>query len=153
MAHCVSGIIVKESDAKEVANIIPFKQHFSLSQGFAIFPISDELIEQSMKGVQQFKYKEFTYLTGKLSDFLLKASKVGPIIYIETDYFGGEGEQSAIAFADGRVVFGPMKDEFGPINQALKSIGVKFRVGFHDEFEYVGLANIRSIEDLLNSIE
>jgi hypothetical protein len=73
---------------------------------------------------------------------MLKTRRLGfPIALIETNYFGGIGEQSA------RVVHGqetPLKK--GKINQALKILGV-LRTSEIDEFDVVGLGKYRTNDD------
>lgn len=59
---------------------------------------------------------------------------------IETDYFGGFGEQSAVIFDNG------LKKPVDSINDALKIMGVKKKSGM-DEFDTIGLGNYRSNED------
>src|SRR5262249_2336447 len=64
----------------------------------------------------------------------------GALAYIETNYFGGTGGQSAVAFADGRRVLAPERQRsgFGPVNSALRAIGVE-RAASQDEFETIAL--------------
>lgn len=71
----------------------------------------------------------------------------GGLAYVETEYFGGQGEQSAMAFVDGREAMAPQRSRGGggPINQALRRIGVVR--GADDEFDTVGLGERRSMED------
>lgn len=72
----------------------------------------------------------------------------GGLAYIETDYFGGAGEQSAMAYVDGREAMAPQRSRggAGPINQSLRAIGVT-RSDANDEFDTVGLGERRSMDD------
>lgn len=72
----------------------------------------------------------------------------GGLAYVETEYFGGTGGQSAMAFVDGREVMAPQRARGGggTINQALRAIGVK-RSDAHDEFDTIGLGERRAMED------
>lgn len=71
----------------------------------------------------------------------------GGLAYIETAYFGGAGVQSAMAFVDGREVVAPQsKRGTGPINQALRRIGV-VRTLAEDAFDTIGLGKRRSMTD------
>ena len=71
------------------------------------------------------------------------------ICEIETDYFGGFGEQSAKLYRDNNILMNedtrtdPVSN---PINQALKMMGVKAKPGM-DEFDTVGLGRYRTNED------
>lgn len=77
---------------------------------------------------------------------MLKTRRLGfPIALIETDYFGGAGEQKA------RVVHGQETPlEKGKINQALKILGV-LRTPEIDEFDVVGLGKYRTNDHWVES--
>jgi hypothetical protein len=69
------------------------------------------------------------------------------LAYVETEYFGGTGAQSAVAFVEGREVVAPQSARSaGPINQALRRIGVA-RTLAEDEFDTIGLGERRSMTD------
>ena len=66
---------------------------------------------------------------------------------VETEYFGGTGAQASTAFIDGREVVAPQSARAaGPINQALRRIGVT-RTDADDEFDTIGLGERRSMMD------
>lgn len=75
-----------------------------------------------------------------------------PIAYIETDYFGGKGEQNAICWSQGTILCGPLtSNEKTPmpqraINQVLQALGVT-RDNACDEFAALGLDRYRENED------
>jgi hypothetical protein len=76
-------------------------------------------------------------------------SKGKTIFHIETDYFGGFGDQKATIYKDGEEVFSE-DSQFGgkePINECLKLMGVQKENG-KDEFDTIGLRQIRSNYDL-----
>lgn len=68
----------------------------------------------------------------------------GTYAYVEAEFFGGAGHQSAVAFQDGAVAFGPVAAR-DAINQALRFLGVS-PAGKQDEFDTVGLFRHRSTE-------
>lgn len=71
----------------------------------------------------------------------------GGLAYVETEYFGGTGGQAAFAFVDGREAVAPQSARSaGPINQALRRIGV-VRTLADDEFDAIGLGGRRSMDD------
>lgn len=151
MGHFVTGIIVKESDVKEVASKIPFQYFHPLNQGFVIFPLTDDLIDANIPPPMNFCFEEFTYLSEELSRFLIDASTKSEILYIETEYFGGQGCQSAIVYKWNKIVYGPKKSESDVINEALSLMGATIESEHYDAFESVGLANFRSSDSLLNN--
>ncbi len=63
---------------------------------------------------------------------------------IQTDYFAGEGNQFAAVYNNETLI----SKEWNRINQVLKYLGVVKKEGL-DEFDTVGLDNIRSMPDFL----
>ena len=83
-----------------------------------------------------------------LSEALAAATaQGGGLAYVETEYFGGTGAQAATAFINGREAMAPEHaSAAGPINQALRRIGV-VREGANDEFDTIGLGERRRMDD------
>lgn len=149
MGHFVTGIIVKVEDAEAVTSRIPFKSYSLLKQGFVIFPLTDDLLDEKISAPQNFSFDEFTYLSAELAQMISGASAGTRIAYIETEYHGGQGRQSAIVFSDSAVICRPKQADVGPISQALEQLGVIKEPGHQDEFQSVGLGGFRSSEELL----
>ncbi|EMY60592.1 hypothetical protein LEP1GSC203_0382 [Leptospira terpstrae serovar Hualin str. LT 11-33 = ATCC 700639] len=89
--------------------------------------------------------KDYSNLTVKLFSILMQYSKIDKIGYIEAEYFGGSGSQSAILFDDGVVIFESISKQ-NSINKLLKKIGVKKKL-FQDRFDYIGLNKFRKTEE------
>lgn len=102
---------------------------------------------------------QFYGLTEPWRERLVAASLSGPIAYIEAEFFGGRGTQSAIAWKDRVVTFGPVHtqtddgEEEGyttsnelAINQVLRVFGIESERG-RDEFDTVGLGRFRESRD------
>lgn len=68
---------------------------------------------------------------------------------IETDYFGGVGQQSAAVYRGEEELMAPETADYGVINSALRLLGVPRRSAY-DEFESLGLGNYRDWGDLFN---
>ena len=68
----------------------------------------------------------------------------GALAYVEAEFFGGAGHQSAVGFLDGAVALGPVASR-DAINQALRFLGV-LPAGKQDEFDTVGLFRHRSTD-------
>jgi hypothetical protein len=83
-------------------------------------------------------------------------STVGPVGYVEAEFFGGVGGQGAALWDAGELVLGPLfvgEDEHfapqgSPISQLLARLGVE-RDGYRDEFDVVGLGRHRETADWL----
>jgi len=77
----------------------------------------------------------------ELLDMLHKATNGAPVAWVETDYFGGAGEQSGILIKDGKITEYP-----DDINGALCNMGVKKESNM-DEFDTIGLGGYRTNDD------
>ena len=136
MGHCVQLIIGKGLGVEALLRAWPQARAVEMRGGWMAVPATVELLGE-MAGV-----------AGGLESVLVEVTRGGgSLAYVETEYFGGTGDQSAMVFANGREVMdiertrGP-----GAINAALKKIGVLREAG-QDEFDTVGLGERRSMED------
>jgi len=71
------------------------------------------------------------------------------IAKIETNYFGGDGEQSAKLFINNKKIYDKSDEQdwsLHPINHVLREMGVKKHSGM-DEFDTVGLGKYRENKD------
>jgi hypothetical protein len=91
----------------------------------------------------------FWKLSGPLRQVIASASHHGPVAYVETDYFGGAGGQAAAVWRGGTIWMERRSDGSGPINEALRLLGVRPTPG-EDEFDTLGLGRHRSNEDWLD---
>jgi hypothetical protein len=96
----------------------------------------------------------FQRLTTGLLALLEAGSAAGPVIYVEAEYVGREGYQTAAVWRAGALVRGPMllgrhepfSPDLAPISVALRELGVVAR-GRRDEFLVAGLGRHRRTED------
>lgn len=121
--HNISVYITKESDnlIEVLKGWLPFRR----INGWVVIPCEEE--EYSGFGIRN-------KLLNHVSD----------LVYAETDYSGGFGEQSAeYVTKDSKVT------RCGRINDALAIMGVKVPDDYSsDLFDYIGLGQIRSNSDL-----
>lgn len=148
MAHTIEGFIARTELLQEGTKDLQNAYVITLEQGFSLMPITDELHDEVW---QQNKYidkpfEEFWKLSPELAWLGIQLSKQGAIAYVETDYFGGVGEQVAILWEYGSIALGPLKNDIGPINEVLRRMGVVNTKG-HDEFEALGLYRYRNNVD------
>lgn len=71
------------------------------------------------------------------------------IAKIETDYFGGSGNQSAKLFINNKKVYDKSDEQdwsVKPINDVLKLMGIQ-RISNQDEFDTIGLGKYRTNKD------
>jgi hypothetical protein len=86
----------------------------------------------------------FSFLSRRGARIVQDVCQAGSFVYVEAEFFGGAGHQSAIGFTDGATVLGPLAAR-DAINQALRFLGVT-PAGKQDEFDTVGLFRHRSTD-------
>jgi len=132
MSHCIQAFVIdKKIIDADFLNEIPYVEE----NGYCIIPITEKLIKRTGNTIQD-EYREHIekYLAYKYKTFA----------YVETDYFGGCGDQSAKAWLDGRRI------PSDSIDQALKIIGVICAPDL-DEFDTINLGKYRSDEEIIRS--
>ena len=102
--------------------------------------------------------EEGALLTSTDLAFAASASRAAPLAYLQTDFFGSEGEQVAMLWRDGGLALTPMRlsmalmqsraPSFWPVNIALKGLGVVASPN-EDEFTTFGLGDWRHTEDIV----
>lgn len=135
----LSGIIAAHSGSALV----------ELHQGFALIPVLEDRL-----GNDEPVSKPFVFLTSRLEASIREASKSHPLAYVEAEFFGGSGIQTAGVWSGGEFLYHPEATtpdrstpvDDAPINRALRALGVR-REGRHDEFGSVGLDRFRHTED------
>ena len=147
MGHTVQTFIAKAEVLRDAARGVAAANVIPLGQGLALILNTDEIYDEVGKGGggDALPYQEFYRLSSGLAGLGTEWSSRGPVAYIETDYWGGEGEQSAVLWERGVVVYGPSRATLGPINDVLRRMGVE-RGDHHDEFDAVGLGRYRDNE-------
>jgi hypothetical protein len=149
MAHYLTALIGSLPALDAFASARKLHAPIALPQGLAILPLRDKHIDSFLSPPMTGHPQGFNYLSEQLTLELQRASVGCAIAYVETEYFGGVGSQGAALFSDGRTVFGPSAAEAGPINEALRLLGVKVAPPAYDEFEAVGLNRHRHAADWL----
>jgi hypothetical protein len=169
MGHVVRGFISNMPLLRGLSGRYEHAYVAELQQGFGLLPIIDTLFDEITLPIAgeagtAKSYHELFFLSRAIEAVAKDASEAGPIAYIETDYFGGVGTQSAIVWNKGEVEFGPaetarrLKDPSvpevplldGAINRALRVLGV-VRGDYLDEFDALGLGKLRYTEDWAES--
>ena len=86
----------------------------------ALVPLCEQLFHDiDLPGFPLGPDWAFDRLSSGVAAVLTAASRVGPVVYLEADYAGGLGRQSAVAWLDCYVVYGPnvlLPDEPFPVS-------------------------------------
>ncbi len=154
--YCLEAVVATGPVLRELAAGVPEARVVLLGQHLSLLPMTDALFDAvTVAGAPELD--GFWKAPAGLGRLLAACSAIGPAAYIEADYFGGTGTQSALGVGRGKVVLGPLhKGERessavsgSPISQALRRLGaVK---GDHvDEFDAVGLGRHRRTDDWLS---
>ena len=147
MAHFVTGFITKTDYIHQICSESSSLRSVSLEQGFSLFPLTDKLLD-NLRIPRSKGLDDFNKLPTELTDLLAKLSVICPLLYFETEYFGGDGNQLAVVFENGKMIFDPAQDVVGPINEGLCLLGVEKKAN-SDEFDSIGLGENRSTDEWL----
>lgn len=126
--HCISVYLIRKSDLR----------------GEKI----DSIIEGKSRNIVFTELKSGILATPHIPN-IREFGKDKMIAKINTDYFGGGGEQSAMLFDCNKKVYDKSDEQnwsVHPINDVLKMMGVVSDVGC-DEFDTIGLGRYRSNND------
>ena len=149
--HHVRGLIASADLLSDFSEKHALHSPVPLIDGLGLLPLSLDDIETRLAPSRTDCPDGFEHLFGELAEKCSAASVSGPVLYFETDYFGGYGGQGAVVFDSGTRVFGPKSGDIGPINEALRVLGVRVQSPAIDEFQSVGLHLHRSVEDWFKS--
>jgi len=159
MGHHIRGFIARQDDLCKAAESLPGARVAPLSLDFGFLPVTEPLAG----GDEPAPFEHLERLTARLGAWAEEQSRLFPVAYVETDYFGGDGWQAAMAWVGDRAVFGPVRTSDlwaagklaltplleGAVNQAVRLLGVE-RGAVRDEFDALGLGRHRSNESWLS---
>lgn len=162
MGHVLHAVIGHKAPIAELAAGWWRARRIDLPQDFALVPLTaalhDDIVDLA-DARESDPFPGFERLSAGMAIVLENASRVGPLAYIETDYFGGVGRQMAVAWQNGKVLLGPLQSETvwtkegmpgsrpvdQAINRVLAAVGV-WTQGDADRFDTLGLGKFRITE-------
>lgn len=158
MSHYINGFIAKLRPLEAAAASLPSAVVCALASGFGFLPLRDVSDTDAPSGLPSCER-----LSAAMEAWAVVRSHSFPLAYVQTEYFGGLGFQSAVVWDGGKVVFGPVptgNEEGkvvaplldGAINRALRILGVS-RGRSIDEFDALGLGRHRLNEDWRNAAD
>jgi len=148
MGYHLNAILGEYKRLQAVASAMPPAVIVPLAGELGLIPLSEELFDavnqNSTENYEEAKPQMFTRLSARIASWLKSLSADEIIAYIEAEYFGGAGDQCAVAWRDEIEVLPPTKGK-DSINQALRLLGVRAESG-KDEFDTVWLGRHRTME-------
>jgi hypothetical protein len=147
VGHHIQGFVVASSLAPALAEVLGAAVEVPLNGGFTFIPLTDRVydgLSERFPGANAPVRSEFWKLSPAAERAAVEVSGRGAVAYVETEYFGGVGDQAAIVWSAGHVVM-VRRAHGGPINKALAALGVS-RSLVRDEFDVVGLGVHRGMD-------
>jgi hypothetical protein len=145
MTYIIEAVIGVGSLAGDLG--FPSAKVVALRQGLSLLPLTDALFDEIQTAAPNAgeSLPRFEKLSTAVESWVRGLSSRGLAAYVEAEYFGGAGGQSAVAWRQGDVILEPVHSQ-DAINCALRLLGVDAG-GEHDEFDAVGLGLRRSTDD------
>lgn len=144
MGHCVTAIIANLPVIENLLKTYPLVSA-ELRDGWHLIPLDDEDLDSFGFDYSQI-VSGFNYLAPALFELCAEQSRTGPLVYFETDYWGGMGGQQAVAFSNGEAIPPTPMTTRNSINTALRCVGITAGDRL-DEFDYMGLGKHRYCSD------
>jgi hypothetical protein len=156
MGHVIRALLLAPNDAQRAALRATGARMVALER-LTLVPLEDDLIDRiAIAGRARptdiglpaaVEERGVLYaLSPHLARFAAALSRHGPVAFVATEYFGGEGTQGAAVWDAEALLMPPKEDAIGPINEALRILGVR-ATETKDEFETVGLQRHRDTLD------
>lgn len=148
MGYSLEALICKDTLSSIITNEFKSAKRICLVGDLFLIPYNTDLYEEVNCNKLSVVVDKFEFLNDTLFNYLLSESFIEPIAYIEADYFGGTGGQSAILLDKGEIVIDIRFSDsgYGAVNLVLKEFGVTKGINA-DEWDTVGLLRHRSTEE------
>lgn len=156
MRYTLHAMIAQPDVFEPIVEQFPHARPVLLDGGeLALVPMCSELYAAiDLAGFRVDPESGFERLSSGVAAIVTAASRRGPIAYLEADYLGDLGHQTAAVWLDCHVVHGPQllvrgepfpRDGTSPFCSALRYLGVE-AIGRADEFVVLGLGRYRETE-------
>ncbi|GAA3771683.1 hypothetical protein [Micromonospora maritima] len=162
MSYQLSAVVADVELLREQTAGLDHAVLAALRQDFALLPVTPQLVEELTGRLPDFAAHDpcaerpfRLVLTPPLAELLAGWSRNGPVAYLEAEFAGGLGHQSAVVWLGGDVSWGPRYDDAldrprdrWPINTALSRLGAE-PGAWIDPFAELGLHLERDTEGWL----
>ena len=139
MSYQLSAVVADAELFREQTADLDHAVLGELRQDFALLPITPQLVVELTGSLPDFATDDRSaehpfglVLSPTLVELLARWSQSGPVAYLEAEFGGGVGYQSAAVWLGGALSWGPRFDdeldtprEQWPINSALTQLGVE----------------------------
>jgi hypothetical protein len=143
MAYTLQALI---GDEGAIRAAVPIDLNVvSLPQNKAMIPLTEALQQSRKIPFLPLTDEGLNSLPEAIENLAAPFVQQGKIVYVEAEFFGGEGIQACVLWNRGGQASPPVVDGFA-INTALRFLGV-VPDGHRDEFEALGLGLHRATED------
>jgi hypothetical protein len=154
--YCLEAVIAEEAVLRELVGSVPGAHIVELDHRLSLVPATKALFG-AIAAAETPRLDGFWRAPAGLAAVLAACSSNGPAAYVEAEFFGGLGMQSAQVWHGKEVVFGPLhmpEEEPAPaggtpISQALRHLGV-VKGDYYDEFSAVRLGRHRETDHWLS---
>ncbi|MBQ0903427.1 hypothetical protein [Micromonospora sp. U21] len=139
MGYQLSAVVADAELLREQTTELDHAVLGELRQDFALLPVTPQLVVELTGSLPDFAVDERSaehpfglVLSPALVEVLARWSQSGPVAYLEAEFGGGAGYQSAAVWLSGALSWGPRFDGVldaprgeWPINMALTRLGVE----------------------------
>ncbi|MFG1774833.1 hypothetical protein ACGFIG_00160 [Micromonospora sp. NPDC049048] len=157
MAYQLSAVVADAELLREQTADLDHAVLGELRQDFALLPVTPQLVEELTGAPPDYSTAERSpeepfhlVLSAPLAEVFARWARSGPVAYLEAEFFGGAGYQSAVVWLGGQVSWGPGFDRLfdgpraeWPLNAALTRLGAE-PGAWIDPFAELGLHVERS---------
>ena len=154
MGHHIGAVLLRGPYDDEKARAFDLKP-IPLEFGITLFPLDPKHTDywSGKLGVHGSRSPHRPLLNSEVIHHMVNAIADDPLFaVIETDFFGGIGDQVAAVYRGQKELMAPRVGYRGPINDALHLLGVTAR-GPLDLFDTLGLREYRDFDDLYEEYE
>ncbi|WP_406481961.1 hypothetical protein [Streptomyces sp. NBC_01615] len=157
MSYDLKAVIARSGLLAAVTSGMAAARVVDLQQGLALIPMS-EALSGAVTDAAQERRADFWSLPAGFDRVLAEWSKEVPVAYVESEYFGGVGEENVAVWRNGQLALGPLhlvegeppSAEGTPVCRALRELGA-LAGEREDEFTSVGLGEHRDTEKWLTA--
>lgn len=142
MGYWLQAFVGRSKDITRFEKTFDLATIINLNQDISLIMLTEELFKQITDSAPGQPIEGFEYLTINVERKVLEYLQNSEFAYVEADYWGGEGSQSAIVWRKGERIM-EIKQKQNAINSILHHFGVVAKKK-KDEFDTLQFGKLRS---------